>query len=600
MSFLSKRKKQLGDVLICVLLLVIFSAGALSYVEHRLQDLVYQKVASIDPNIVIIGIDEETLAAFGTPDQWSRQLMADAINILNSSEEYKPAVIAVDILYVGERADQEADANFAKAAKDGGNVVVAARYVIGYIQDPANPSRVYKTIVDFERPYPALAEYAAYGVVNAPFDEGDSAIRGTYVKYMSEGKNAGEVLYSFPYEIARAYLGGELPGPPPDFRERYITYYDLPGAYKQLSLAEVFDEDFDPGWWADCIVMIGPYAAGLMDAYYVPISHELMNGVEIHANVVQMLLEGQFKEYAPLGVNLAILLAAIAIAIALAYFLGIRALLCAYAAISVAYYFLALYLFDQGHIVSLAYPASALILIYLYQLVYGYVLETLEKQKVKSAFKKYVDPKLVDKLIDSGEANSDEVGVKKDIAVLFVDVRGFTPMTEALSGEPETVVKILNDYLELTASAVFNNGGSVDKFIGDATMALFNGFVPLDDYVYKSVKAAWDIVQGAAEINAALKEKYNVDVGFGVGIHCGSAIVGNLGPSFRKDYTAIGDTVNTAARLESNAKASEVLISDKVYNIVKDRIEAVSIGEIPLKGKSVKMEIYSVKSVIIL
>jgi adenylate cyclase len=394
------------------------------------------------------------------------------------------------------------------------------------------------------------------------------------------------------------FLGGEPDDFVPDFLELYITYYGLPGEFKQVSLKEVFDEDFDPAWWADCIVMIGPYAVGLMDSYYVPVSHELMHGVEIHANVVQMLLEGDFIEYAPWAVNLSILLCTLAIAIALAYFIGIRLMLAAYAVVSVFYYFLAQHLFGQGIIVTLFYPAFAIVLIYIYQLVYGYVLEVFEKQKVKAAFKKYVDPKLVDKLVDSGEANSDEIGVKKDIAVLFVDVCGFTSMTEALSDEPETVVEILNDYLELAASAVFENGGSVDKFIGDAIMALFNGFVPLEDYAYKAVKTAWDIVRGAEQLNVKIKEKYGLDAAFGAGIDCGSAIVGNLGPSFRKDYTAIGDMVNTSARLESIAGPSEILISSRAYDIVKDRVEAVSIGEVPLKGKSAKMEVFSVKNVL--
>jgi uncharacterized protein with beta-barrel porin domain len=94
-------------------------------------------------------------------------------------------------------------------------------------------------------------------------------------------------------------------------------------------------------------------------------------------------------------------------------------------------------------------------------------------------------------------------------------------MTEALKDNPEQVVAILNEYLELTASSVFNNGGSVDKFIGDATMALFNGFVPLDDYVYKAVKTAWDMVRGAEKVNASIKKRLGVDVGFGIGVHCG-------------------------------------------------------------------------------
>ena len=170
-------------------------------------------------------------------------------------------------------------------------------------------------------------------------------------------------------------------------------------------------------------------------------------------------------------------------------------------------------------------------------------------------------------------------------------------MSEALKDEPEVVVKILNEYLELTSTSVFNNDGSVDKFMGDATMALFNGFFHTDDYVFKAVKAAWDMVQGAAKVNASIKEKYDVDVGFGIGVNCGDAIVGNLGPSFRKDYTAIGDTVNTTSRLQNNAKRSEILISRDVYDIIKDRVEVVSMGTIPLKGKSIELEVFSVKSI---
>ena len=588
----TKGKKLAGDVIVSVLLLLVFSFNLLWYVEYKLQDLAFQRPASINPDIIVIGIDEEALGEFGKSEQWSRQLYADAVNILNSSEEYKPAVVALDILFVGEREDAEADRALAEAARNGGNVVVAARAVIGDVQSPDNPGKTVRSPVGYEKPYAALAEYADYGAVNAIFDR-DGIIRGSTQSYEYEG----EGMYSFPYVIYSRYIGGE-PGAVEAGSENYITFYGKPGDFKQFSFSDVFREDFDPEFLADCIVFIGPFAAGLMDAYYTPASYEdQMNGVEIHANTVQMLLEDNFKTYAPKGVNFLILAFIIISGFVLAYFLGIKVLLGAFLALAAAYVFLASRMFTGGQILTLAYPLMAFVVIYLYQLVYSYTVEALEKQKVKSAFKKYVDPKLVDKLMESGEAQSDAVGMERDIAVLFVDVRGFTPMTEALKDQPELIVKILNEYLELTSKAVFDNGGSVDKFIGDATMALFNGFVPLDDYVYRAVKAAWDIVQGASEVNASIKEKYDVDVGFGVGVNCGNAIVGNLGPSFRKDYTAIGDTVNTAARLESNAKRAEVLISQYVYDRIKERIEAKSVGEIPLKGKSIKLEVFSVTNI---
>ncbi|MCL2227516.1 MAG: adenylate/guanylate cyclase domain-containing protein [Oscillospiraceae bacterium] len=130
-------------------------------------------------------------------------------------------------------------------------------------------------------------------------------------------------------------------------------------------------------------------------------------------------------------------------------------------------------------------------------------------------------------------------------------------------------------------------------------MVLFNGFVPLEDYIYKAVKAAWDMVSGAAAVNESIRVHYGIDLAFGIGVHCGEAIVGNLGPSFRKDYTAIGDAVNTAARLESNAKESQVLISRDVFDALRGRIEAESVGEIPLKGKSVPLEVFLLKGLTI-
>jgi len=128
-------------------------------------------------------------------------------------------------------------------------------------------------------------------------------------------------------------------------------------------------------------------------------------------------------------------------------------------------------------------------------------------------------------------------------------------------------------------------------------MALFNGFVPLDDHVFAAAKAAWDMVQKAESVNQSILRQFGVEVGFGVGLHCGEAIVGNLGPSFRKDYTAIGDTVNTAARLESNAQKSQVLISDDVYQIIRERIEAAPLEPMQLKGKSEAVKVHALMGI---
>ena len=128
-------------------------------------------------------------------------------------------------------------------------------------------------------------------------------------------------------------------------------------------------------------------------------------------------------------------------------------------------------------------------------------------------------------------------------------------------------------------------------------MAVFNAPFDLDDYVFRAVLTAWDIVAGGNAIESKFLEKYGKSVSFGVGVNCGNAVVGNIGCDFRMDYTAIGDTVNTAARLEANAKRGQVLISEYVYEQVKDRVTVEPIGEIPLKGKSKGVFVYSLTGI---
>jgi adenylate cyclase len=169
-------------------------------------------------------------------------------------------------------------------------------------------------------------------------------------------------------------------------------------------------------------------------------------------------------------------------------------------------------------------------------------------------------------------------------------------MSEKL--QPEQVVEILNEYLQLTTTSIFNNGGTLDKFIGDATMAVFNAPFDLDDYIFRAVCTARDIAAGSAALEKKLTERFGRSVSFGIGVNCGRAVVGNIGCEYRMDYTAIGDTVNTAARLESNAKPGQILISQQVYDALKDRIKVTEVGVIPLKGKSNGICVYQLDEIL--
>ena len=179
--------------------------------------------------------------------------------------------------------------------------------------------------------------------------------------------------------------------------------------------------------------------------------------------------------------------------------------------------------------------------------------------------------------------------------MLFVDIRGFTPLSENLS--PEQVVDILNSYLTIIAEAVANNGGTLDKFIGDAAMAVFNSPSDLEDYVFRAVCTAWDILSNSESLKRECLRKYGVEVEFGIGVHCGDAVIGNIGSQNRMEYTAIGDTVNTTSRLEGVAKPGQILITREVARMSGGRIDISFAGEYSLKGKKKKITAYEINGI---
>jgi adenylate cyclase len=334
----------------------------------------------------------------------------------------------------------------------------------------------------------------------------------------------------------------------------------------------------------------------MQDAYSTPIDRSNpMYGVEIHASIFKALTEQKTAvpvSAFPYAVIVALLSAGFYLLIAKRKIVFATIALCGCTAICIA---LPKVLFTQGIEVALVYPVLCILVIYVVKLILGYVLESIKKQRVINAFKKYVAPQVVDELAKKDDFSISLGGEKRHVAVLFVDIRGFTPMSEGLM--PEEVVEILNEYLNLTTNAIFKNKGTLDKFIGDATMAIFNAPFDLDDYVFRAVCTAMDIAKGSNALDAKLQERFGRSVSFGIGVHCGDAVVGNIGCEHRMDFTAIGDTVNTAARLESNAARGQILISKEVYERVKDRVDASAIGAIPLKGKSQEVFVYQLNEI---
>ncbi|MBN2146772.1 MAG: GAF domain-containing protein [Anaerolineales bacterium] len=219
------------------------------------------------------------------------------------------------------------------------------------------------------------------------------------------------------------------------------------------------------------------------------------------------------------------------------------------------------------------------------------VLDDLTEKKRLEAQRRLLERMVSPKVISQLDPDSLQLGGKRlGITTLFADIRGFTTFSERLN--PEQLVSVLNRYLAAAADAVLDEDGTIDKFLGDAVMAWFNAPIPQPDHAMQAVRAALGIRNAINALHAEFPPEYRLS--FGVGIHYGDAVLGLVGTEKQLEYTAIGDSVNTAKRIQENASAGQVLISAVSYALVSDRVVARPINPIQAKGKTVPITVYEV------
>ena len=596
-------RKHLWDILIPLISAVIMGflviAAPFYNPDAYLCDLAYQNMQGPSSKIKIIGIDEETLTEYGNFSNWSREKSAELVELLCKDEETAPSLIGFDIMFIGEsEVDRESDDRLVEACKNAGNVVLATNLVYrGATKENDDGTLYYDTfhIEMEEMPFDALSE-----VTDSGFATLVTAKDGFVRHAMLFAETPAGMRSSFAYSLYENYmeiLGEEVVVPKVNGKNQVNFFYSGEvGEYSTFSLCDVLDGTVPKSEFTDCIVLVGAYATGMQDAYRAANDRgQDMYGVEINANLLQALIDGKTAIAFSKEIH-----AAIMMLVTYVFFFFARKQKLIFAIIETVALMLIHLLVGRilalnGKTITQFYVLIVFGMIIAYFLVEKYLVEKLKRRKLLSTFKQYMASQVVDKLTKGNDFEIKLGGEKRDVAVMFVDIRGFTPMSENL--QPEQVVQILNEYLSLTTESIFKHNGMLDKFIGDATMAVFNAPFDLEDYLYEAVATAWDIKNGSEKLEKKLMEQFGRTVSFGIGVNCGDAVVGNIGCEFRMDYTAIGDTVNTAARLESRAKAGQILISEKLYKALEDRIEAEQIGEMELKGKSNKIVVYNVTSI---
>ena len=590
MSVLKKKFKYGFASFIFAGLIAVFSYfGGLSAMDSWLQDVSFQTPRATSGKIVVIGIDEEALDEFGPYSTWDRSIIASALDALAADPEHRPSVVAIDMLHSGT-TDRAADSLLADAAEALGCVVTADAASFekgGQIMEDGTYAYSSYNITGFEEPYEQLREVTMQGHINAMHDS-DGIMRHA-ILYIDPPEH--ERVYSMAYMTASLYAqkhGFSVKKPKTDFLGRFFVSYSAePGNfYDGVSISQLINGTCPADYFDDKIVFIGPYAAGLQDLVYAPINRGgQMYGVEYQANVIEALLAGNYKNEVSEMLQAILLFFICFIVLLLADLLPFRLTTVICVLIAAGSYGLSVLAYEWGAILHLLWIPAGIAVVYVSAIVLHYIREFAERRRVTRTFERYVAPEIVKEILKEGTDSLQLGGKLCDIAVLFVDVRGFTSMSERLN--PELVVSVLNRYLSVTAECIMRNNGTLDKFIGDAAMAFWGAPVHQEDPIFLAVKTAMEIIESVEKVSAEFYDSIGEKLCVGVGVHFGPAVVGNIGGGIRMDYTAIGDTVNTASRLESKAPGGTVYISRAVADALGDRIKTTSLGtSIKLKGKS--------------
>lgn len=598
----NKLRAPLTALAAAALLTLLAASGLLDNLDWTAADAWYQTRGAPEEDIVLVGIDQRAVEEIGPYQEWGRDVITMAIEALNESEDCRPAAIAVDVLYVGE-TDEGADAWLAEAAGAYGNVVTAcaAQFADTFQESAEGVFQNQRFVVQtLEEPFPALRKATTQGHINAMLDT-DGVLRHHMLYLYLPGGTRVPSMALAAAEMYRAYHGLDPVAPPPTDGHGfwYLPFTGQPGDFDAgISVADLISGEIPADYFAGKIVLIGPYTVGLQDDYITSADRSrAMYGVEYQANAIQALLLGEHKLEAGSGIQLAVLLVVLVLSCLLFLRLNVKGSTALWLVLSGGWLGLTKLLYARGLVLRVIWLPLGVTILYMGCIAVNYIRSALEKRQVTATFKRYVAPEIVNELLKEGSDALELGGKLTNIAVLFVDVRGFTTMSEALT--PPEVVAILNRYLTLIADCILKNGGTLDKFVGDAAMAFWGAPLPQEDYIMRAVRAAADMVKGSQALSEELMRQFGRTVSFGIGVHVGDAVVGNIGSPQRMDYTAIGDTVNTSARLEANAPGGKIYISRAVADALEGRIRVTSLGDsVKLKGKAEGFEVLILEEIL--
>lgn len=563
--------------------------------------------------VVIVAIDDESINGWmddqgrtqSMPDRWTwpRTVYSKLVDNLKSAGA---KIIAFDMVFSeSSRLDPKQDQEFGDSCRKAGNVVIGERFAEA--GDESFQKRKLETLIP-----PLASAVADKGIVNVGFDP-DGYIRRMPLADYEEADTPYldlAVLRQYlwkkrvPFTVdqeRRLLKIGDRVYPWGTHGYNTINFVGGPKTFHTYSFHNAFYQTMDMSVFKDKIVYIGSSTIILHDNHPTPFTAskemegEVMPGVEIHANFLDTLLSGTFIRHLSTFYELLLILG-LGILTGLLTFRvkawqGILVMILECAAYLVA----AVILFLNARvIVAVIAPMATVFVVFTVITTYRVVVEERRARGIRNQFSRYVSRSIVDEILKDPDRIS-LGGQNKEVTILFSDIRGFTNMSERLSAEQ--VVEILNEYLSTMVDVVIENEGTIDKYVGDAIMAIWGSPLPDAAHRTKAVRTAVRMMERLQELRVkwVAEGKHPMDIG--IGLNSGVVVAGNMGHlKYKMDYTVIGDEVNLAARLESANKEvrSHILISGSTFEGCKDLVDVISHPPIKVKGKEKPVEVYEV------
>ncbi len=606
----------------------------------------FNRETRVSEQIVVVDIDEQSFKLLGPSIgrwPWPRRIYKDLIEFLSLGQ---PAAILFDVLFTEAQQGTDDDAQLAEISANVAGVSHAMQLLqhsaeeregiaplptgfrdkFGIRTESAMPHwgqlRHYQ---DFELPAPPyLAKSNHIHVVSAEKDADGMFRRMIPAFFYGESPLPSLLLQGLRLARPPGSTGITVTGnqiqfhseqkPPiqiplePDGTVR-LHYYNVDREAETVSFANVIDSaiklqkgevadpselKFNPLTLSGKIILIGASATGAADLKSTPI-HSSIPGVFLHATAISNALTQDYLKRVSFILRFLVLLPLIAASYIAVFFLSSIIIKTLLPVLSLGFYLaISFYLFRFYSLwLDVALPVFVSLASALDAFVYLSFVEGRERRKLKGALSKYLSPNVMESLIASGSDPRAEVGARRELSILFSDIRGFTTFSERF--KPEFVVEILNRYLGRMTDVIFENKGTLDKFIGDAILAFWNA--PLEDpnHVKSAVQAAFQMKKALAELRAEWNAKgIPADLEVGLGINTGEVIVGNIGSEKRLDYTVIGDNVNLASRLEGLTKQYQVplIIGQRTRELLGADFACRTVDIVRVKGKSNHVTIY--------